>query len=206
MWAEKNKHLREFVWSFQFNSPWVWHAGARGAREREGTASVFTLIPSDSSLDSLGIDCHAFLPSMDNQSLFFWGALNGHKSSGLSFHIGKWKASDLWAFTLHVTHLMTKLHLTSAFGKTYQNSPACSIGVGKLKERKKKSSFAYSVNSLICFLSWHFKPSSVSACKLIFGSGSSLKSYNEHMSVCQTSKHACASVGIQKEQSSRPWK
>lgn len=147
-----------------------------------------------------------FYPPWIINPFFFWGALNGHKSSGLSFHIGKWKASDLWAFTLHVTHLMTKLHLTSAFGKTYQNSPACSIGVGKLKERKKKSSFAYSVNSLICFLSWHFKPSSVSACKLIFGSGSSLKSYNEHMSVCQTSKHACASVGIQKEQSSRPWK
>lgn len=74
------------------------------------------------------------------------------------------------------------------------------------KERKKKSNFAYSVNSLICFLCCRFKPSSISACKLIFGSGSSLKSYNEHTRVCQTSEHACASVGIQKEQSSRPWK
>lgn len=34
-----------------------------------------------------------------------------------SFHIGKWKASDLRAFTLHVSHLRTKLHLTSAFQK-----------------------------------------------------------------------------------------
>lgn len=34
MWAEKNKHFRDFVWSFQFNSLLVWHVGARGARER----------------------------------------------------------------------------------------------------------------------------------------------------------------------------
>lgn len=52
MWAEKHKHFRDFVWSFQFNSPPAWHAWAWGAREREASASVFTLIPSDSSLSS----------------------------------------------------------------------------------------------------------------------------------------------------------
>lgn len=59
-------------------------------REREGTASVSTLIPSDSSLNSLGIDCHAFLPSMDNQSLFFFEELSmGTRALGSLFILGE---------------------------------------------------------------------------------------------------------------------
>lgn len=150
MWAEKNKHFRDFVWWFQFNSLPVWRVGARGAREREGAASVFTLIPSDSSLNSLGIDCHAFLPSMDNQSLFFLRSLQWARELWALFsYWEKRKASDLWAFTLLVTHLRTKLHLTSAFGNLSKQS-SCRLWAGKLRERQKdrKGHFLHIVSTV----------------------------------------------------------